>query len=187
MVEFAYGLSGEVGLVLIPYSCYINILLNSWPRYSPPRSYVISTGHGCWTIHIAPTKFVIVIAFLSSHSVTYLRADPLKSVQYKYWRITASVLSSPEWRRYMWYHFTTYCWSNCGLTILSLNVTSFIAFLPQRKEPFLYSAHVIFPLEGGLTTDSSLWDWNIEETCHLEVHRCRRVPELFLLNMLTHV
>ena len=64
MVLFACGFPGETDLVLISYSCYIKILLNSWPSIYPPWSYAISAGHGYRTSHIVSTKFLIVIAFL---------------------------------------------------------------------------------------------------------------------------
>ena len=71
IIAFACGFPEEAGLVLIPYSCYINLCLNLWPRSSPPpRSYMISTGYGYWTSHAVSTKFAIVIAFLSLYCVT---------------------------------------------------------------------------------------------------------------------
>ena len=70
MIAFACRLSGESGLVLIPYYYFIKIFLNSWPGNSPPRSYVISTGHGYRTSHVVSTKVAIVITFLSRYCVT---------------------------------------------------------------------------------------------------------------------
>ena len=69
MVTFACGFPGGSGSVLIPYSCSIKILLNSWPRNYPPQSYVIYTGHGYQTSHLVSTKFVIIISFLSLYCV----------------------------------------------------------------------------------------------------------------------
>ena len=57
----------------------------------------------------------------------------------------------------LWYHFTTYFWSNCRINILSLNVTSFIVFMPLRKEPFLYYAHVSYSVSMGYFR----WYWSI--------------------------
>ena len=70
MILFACGFHGEAGLVLIPYLSSIKIFLNSWLRNYPPRSYVISTGHGFRTSPVVSTKFTIVIAFLSWYFVT---------------------------------------------------------------------------------------------------------------------
>ena len=65
MVVFACEFPGEAGLALIPFSCSIKLLLNSWQRNSPPWSYVISAGHVYWTSHVVTTRFSIVIDFLS--------------------------------------------------------------------------------------------------------------------------
>ena len=70
MVAFSFGLPGEAGLVLIPYSFSIKLFLNSWLRNSLPRSYVISTGRGYRTSHVVYIKFSVVIAFLSLYCVT---------------------------------------------------------------------------------------------------------------------
>ena len=70
MVEFSCGFPGEAGLILIPHSCYIKLLLNSWPSNYPPRSYMISTGHGYWNSHVVSTKFAILIDFLSLYCNT---------------------------------------------------------------------------------------------------------------------
>ena len=59
--------SGGVGLVLIPYSYSINPFLNSWPRNSPPWSYVIYIGQGYLTRHVVSSKFAVFIAFLSKN------------------------------------------------------------------------------------------------------------------------
>ena len=69
VVVFACGFPEESGLFLIPYSFSINLFLNLWPRNYPPRSYVISTGHGYRTSHVVSTKFTIAIAFLSLYYV----------------------------------------------------------------------------------------------------------------------
>ena len=69
MISLSCGFPGESGLVLIIYSYYIKIFLNSWPRNYPPRSYVIYTGHRYRTSHIVSTKFAIVISFLSLYWV----------------------------------------------------------------------------------------------------------------------
>ena len=52
-----------------------------------------------------------------SHPVTYFCMASLIIGQYKFWRIITSVQSSPGQRRYVWYHFTTYFCSYCGMTI----------------------------------------------------------------------
>ena len=194
MVAPTCGFLEEASFILIPYSCYIKISLNSRPMNYPPWSYVIYTGHVYHTRHVVSTKFEIIISFLSlyyiisnhpvtgsiietgfkikyyipflhilrglwylhifystefillyynviyhivfdrfvrwhtSHSVTYFRTVFLMSGQYKCWRIITSVLSYTGRRRYVWYHFITYCWSFCGITILFLYVISFIVF-----------------------------------------------------------
>ena len=69
-VSFACGFPWDAVLVIIPSSFSINIFLNSWPRNSPPQSYVISTGHGYQTSHIVSTKFAIVVDFLLWYFVT---------------------------------------------------------------------------------------------------------------------
>ena len=71
----------------------------------------------------------------TSHSVTYFRMAFLMSGQYKCCEIIASVLFHTGLRRYLWYHFTIYCWSFCGMTILFLYVISFTVFWPPQKEP----------------------------------------------------
>ena len=70
MVSFACVFSGEGGLVLIQYSFYTKIFLNSLPSNFPPWSYMISTVHGCQTSHVVFTKFLIIIAFLLLYCVT---------------------------------------------------------------------------------------------------------------------
>ena len=70
MVTFFCVFPGEAGLVLIPYSFFIKLFLNLWPRNYPPLSYVISTVHGYRTSYIVSTKFVIVIVFLLLYFVT---------------------------------------------------------------------------------------------------------------------
>ena len=70
MIAFACGFPGESGLVLIPYSFYINLSLNSWLRNSPHRLYMISTGCGYRTSHVVSTKFAIVFSFLFLYCVT---------------------------------------------------------------------------------------------------------------------
>ena len=52
IITFACGFLEESGLVPIPYSCSIKLFLNSWPRNSPPRSYMISTGQVYCTSHV---------------------------------------------------------------------------------------------------------------------------------------
>ena len=69
MVAFDYGFPEEEGFFLIPYYCSIKLLLNSSPRNSPPRSYVISISHGFWTSHVVSTNFSIVIDFLLLYCV----------------------------------------------------------------------------------------------------------------------
>ena len=64
VVAFSYGFPMESGLLLIPYTFSIKIILNLRPRNYLPWSYVISTGHGYWTSQIVSTKSAIVIAFL---------------------------------------------------------------------------------------------------------------------------
>ena len=70
MTAFDCGLPEEAGLVLIPYSFYIKLFLNSWPRNSHPQSYMIYTGHVYQTSHIVSTMFAIVIDFLSLYCAT---------------------------------------------------------------------------------------------------------------------
>ena len=69
-IASAYGFPGGAGLVLIPYSFSIKLLLNLWQRNYPPWSYVISTRHGYRTSHVVSTKFAIDIAFLLRYCVT---------------------------------------------------------------------------------------------------------------------
>ena len=64
VVAFSYGFPMESGLLLIPYTFSIKIILNLRPRNYLPWSYVISTGHGYWTSHVVSTKFAIFIALL---------------------------------------------------------------------------------------------------------------------------
>ena len=76
MVAPSCGFPGESGFVLISYSCSIKLLLNFSSRNYPPRSYVISTGHGYRTSLVVSTNFMITITFLllycviSNHPVT---------------------------------------------------------------------------------------------------------------------
>ena len=52
---------------------YIKLFLNSWPKNSPPWSYVISTGHGYRTRHVVSTKFTIVINLLLLYCLTSIQ------------------------------------------------------------------------------------------------------------------
>ena len=96
--------------------------------------------------------FLLAILYVGVCNITWLPYG-----QYNCWRIIDSVLYSPGWSRYVWYHLTTYFWSNCGINILSLNDTSFMVFLLPQKEPFLYSAHISFSVRIG----SSRWYWSV--------------------------
>ena len=75
VVAFSYGFPMESGLLLIPYTFSIKIILNLRPRNYLPWSYVISTGHGYWTSHVVSTSFAIAIAFLFLYWVTSNRLD----------------------------------------------------------------------------------------------------------------
>ena len=90
MVEFACEFPEEVGFVLIPCSCYINLLLNVCSRNSPPWSYTISTGRGYQTSDVVSTKFAIVVAFLSLY---YVFSDHLVAgyIIVKYFKIRGSL------------------------------------------------------------------------------------------------
>ena len=55
-------------LVLVIYSCSINLFLNN--SNSPPWSNVIYTGHGYRPNHVVSTKFTVVMFSLSLYCVT---------------------------------------------------------------------------------------------------------------------
>ena len=120
--------------------------------------------HFIWAYEIytyfIPWCLLLVDHFVSwnvSHPVTSFCIYSIMIVQHKCWPIIASVISNIVWRRYMWYHFTTYFWSFCGITIFSLYVTSSIVFWSPQKEPFWYVAHLSFSVKKGYYR----WYWYI--------------------------
>ena len=100
-----------------------------------------------WDLHIVYSAVFLLLIYQAiyrlfswpslcwhtSHFVTSLRTVFLMPGQYKCWQIIAFVKSNLGWSRYVWYHLTTYIWSNCGITILLLNLTRCIVFRLPRK------------------------------------------------------
>ena len=121
---------------------FLHILLGPMiSTHSLPHVIYSASLAGNW-----PYAFVDrFICWHTSHSVTSFRKALLMSGQFKCCQIIASVIYHPGWRRYMWYHFTMYCWSCCGMTIILFYMLWGLHYYGLcKKKPFLYSAHVSF-------------------------------------------
>ena len=114
-----------------------------------------SLFHGVSSTNLAgnlPYVFDLFLCWHVSHPVNYLWMDFIRPGKYKCWQIITSVLSSPGWRRYMWYHCTIF-WSFCGINILSLYVISLKDYDLRKNNPFLIMCIFFFSDRKG----SYLW------------------------------
>ena len=67
MIEFAWAFLRNFGFIFIPYYFSIKAFLKYLLSSYPPRSYLMSIGHGYLANNVGYTNVAIIIAFLSSY------------------------------------------------------------------------------------------------------------------------